>query len=246
MLTTNTFVANTNYLAGFSLACVAPDNAAAQAIHDEATAYLSVPREMRLVPPWTAREKFSPEERARHLLARQTYAKLEQSKFKAYSDPAAAVVQKKILRALQQGDKAEVTQLRKEFDRQIDEARKRHLREVGKGQDGNIDSELAELYLALPSENDNTNWLDQAAEQLAPRMGRLPMHDGQPAPGADRYSTQWGSVSRHGLILTFNWLSFERLFDGAPALADWLCAQGCRDLKYKIHTGPGMVDLPEE
>ena len=48
--TTNTFVSNTNYLAGFSLACVASNTTVAQAIYDEANAYLSLPPAMHLVP----------------------------------------------------------------------------------------------------------------------------------------------------------------------------------------------------
>lgn len=73
----------------------------------------------------------------------------------------------------------------------------------------------------------------------------IKLTDAQPAPGANQFSTWSGSVMRSGLILRFNWLTFNRVFDGAPALVDWLCAKRCIDLKYDWHAG-GYTDQGED
>jgi hypothetical protein len=75
---------------------------------------------------------------------------------------------------------------------------------------------------------------------LGQRMGQLPIADEQVVPGADRHSTRYGHVVRSGLLLRFNGLNFMQIADGLPALAEWLCGQGCVDLKYDL------TNIPEE
>lgn len=42
-------------------------------------------------------------------------------------------------------------------------------------------------------------------------------------------------MDRNGLLLTFRWVFFEEMFEGAPALAEWLDSQGCKDIRYQFH-----------
>ncbi len=77
-------------------------------------------------------------------------------------------------------------------------------------------------------------------------MGQLPLRDERPALADERYSSQGGSVTRNGLILTFRWLMFRQVFDGAPAFADWLCSKGCIDMRYDLQMGGGLDEAGED
>ena len=110
-----------------------------------------------------------------------------------------------------------------------------------------MDTELVERYLALSADGAGaTNRFDRITTEIAPLLGQLPLRDGRPLPGEERYSSHWGSIRRNGLLLTFNWFSFSRVFDGAPALAGWLCKKGCLDFKYDFQPGGSIGDLEEE
>ena len=110
-----------------------------------------------------------------------------------------------------------------------------------------MDTELVERYLALSADGAGaTNRFDRITTEIAPLLGQLPLRDGRPLPGEERYSSHWGSVGRNGLLLTFNWFSLNDVFDGAPALAGWLCKKGCLDFKYDFHPGGSVGDLEEE
>lgn len=76
-------------------------------------------------------------------------------------------------------------------------------------------------------------------------LGQLAMTDQSPDPAARAYSTRFGSVDRAGLLLDFGFLSFEQTDEGLPALADWLCKQGAKKMKFDVHSSPGY-ELGEE
>ena len=81
----------------------------------------------------------------------------------------------------------------------------------------------------------DTNLTERAAiwRQLAPKLGQLPLVDGQPAPGADDYGAG-GTVGRHGLLMEITALSLNEAATGLPALADWLCQHDCRSIRYEF------------
>ena len=66
------------------------------------------------------------------------------------------------------------------------------------------------------------------------------------AAGEDRFSTRGGLVLSRGRTLHLNWVTFRRVSDGAPALVDWLCGQGCTDLKYDIRASTGVGSEEDE
>jgi hypothetical protein len=42
------------------------------------------------------------------------------------------------------------------------------------------------------------------------------------------------------------YLLFNQIADGAPALVNWLCAQGCWEAKYAFHAGLDLEESGEE
>ena len=77
--------------------------------------------------------------------------------------------------------------------------------------------------------------------EMAERMGRLPeAEDGRLEPEADRFSVRFGGyVSRNGLLIEMGGVDFVQPYAGAPALLEWLCDRGCREIFYEwmIFTG---------
>ncbi len=241
---TNLFVDSSNLLATFSLACIAPNEQVARAISDEVKEYADAGR-MYLIPPWSGSDTRSSQQRQQHRLARQTYVRLQRAGASGYRDPAARTVQKKMVEAQRRGDKEELTKLQMGYKRSLEEANQRALQKVR--QESQMDTELVERYLALSADGAGaTNRFDRITTEIAPLLGQLPLRDGRPLPGEERYSSHWGSVGRNGLLLTFNWFSLNDVFDGAPALAGWLCKKGCLDFKYDFHPGGSVGDLEEE
>jgi hypothetical protein len=78
--------------------------------------------------------------------------------------------------------------------------------------------------------------------EMARHMGQVPLVDEHPSPSAARYLVQSGGVERKKQRLTISWISFTCVAEGAPALADWLCAKGCTDLRYHFQSGFGEND----
>jgi hypothetical protein len=83
-------------------------------------------------------------------------------------------------------------------------------------------------------------------QEIARRMGQLPLVNGRVAPGEDRFATRGGSASSKGPTLRLSWMTFSRIRDGAPVLIDWLCAKGGTDLKYEMHSGTALEADEEE
>jgi hypothetical protein len=71
-------------------------------------------------------------------------------------------------------------------------------------------------------------------QRMAARMGQLPLENGKPKPGAERFSAS-GHVRIVGSRLRFDWMSFRQIDEGLPALAQWLCSAHCTDFKYRFN-----------
>ena len=63
-------------------------------------------------------------------------------------------------------------------------------------------------------------------------MGRLPEINGVLSLEADRFSAPLGFVSHKKARIDLSAVTFKQIGEGAPALVEWLCRQGCTDLKY--------------
>ena len=73
-----------------------------------------------------------------------------------------------------------------------------------------------------------------ALAKLGEMLGQLPLKDGQPSSADRRHSCDSGFVTADGLTLH---VSFGEAVRGdwlIPALADYLCSNGCRLTRYQI------------
>jgi Zn-dependent protease len=243
--TTNLFVASTNMFSALSLACVAPNDKAAEEIEAAAADYFGAGN-LHLIPPWSKLDARSTEARDRHHSARRTFTLLRHAQSEVYGDPAVLNIQKQMTTARRQGDSAEINKSFDELGRAMDAARLRSLEKVKSAP--MADQPFIEAYSSLPPAN-GSNHLErtkQMVSDLGPLLGQLPLHDGKPSSADVRYSARFGSITRHGLLLSFNWMSFDDAIDGPVALAEWLCSKHCLDFKYAFHASGLDADLPEE
>jgi hypothetical protein len=73
--------------------------------------------------------------------------------------------------------------------------------------------------------------------QMGAFMGQLPLQNGKPAEADLQWSADGGHCKRAGLLLTFNFLVFDRVDQGAPAMIHWLSQRGCEGFKYSLDSG---------
>jgi Zn-dependent protease len=249
--TKEVFVDSTNYPAMLSLSCQVASLEQVKALQSELNEYLSNDSTRSLIPPWLPGDRRTAEQRAAHQLARKTCLKAQAARWQGHSDPRMTALQKKIAEARRQGDEAEVTVLNKQFADLSDKLAKERLKlakerlnQLKSGQEGPVDPVMIDLRSALPGLTTVTNDSKTTLQAIAQRMGQLPLVDGHVAAGEDRFSARGGSVFSQGRTLHLNWVCFRCVSEGAPALVDWLCRQGCTDLKYDIRAGAG--GSPEE
>jgi hypothetical protein len=182
-------------------------------------------------------------EREQHRIARRTYTRLQQNEA-IYADSRISDLQKSIARAKQQGDPGEAKRLLDELHQLKEKLAKERLQNLRK--ENTMDLSVIDDYSALPRRTGTNSDFQLAMLQLGKKMGQLPLADARPTPIDNRFSTRWGNVSRQGLLLSLNYLSFERLSEGAPALVNWLCSKGCLDFKYSFQPGFGFDALLDQ
>jgi Zn-dependent protease len=218
------------------LTCQARNEVMGQAVYEEINEYLVLPTNLCLFPPWIPHDTRSPQERARHRLARQTYIQLQEAGLQGYEDPTVRELQKTIIALHLHGDSAAAAKLEKELGQRVRQIGRRHQTQVSERGPDKVDRELIALYQARPVEDFTTNWMAYACQKLAPLMGQLQHLEGQAAPEAERYSIRWGQVARDGTTLCLPWLAFRQVIDGAPALIQWLREKGCDDFRYAFRS----------
>jgi Zn-dependent protease len=97
-------------------------------------------------------------------------------------------------------------------------------------------SEAAQAAQEQATEDYNRQYADWA-RRMGERLGQLPMEGDDVKPGERRFSASGGVVTRTGLIVQADFLRFDRLVDGPPALVRWWSDQGCADPKYEFVAG---------
>jgi Zn-dependent protease len=233
------FVDSINYPARLTVSCNAINQQLAGELESELNEYFHNDSTQSLIPPWIPDDRRSPEQHAAHQLARKTYLRAQRGRWDGYADPKMQELQKQIGEAQRQGDKSEVTRLTRQMTELVEDLERQRLNKLKSGTDGPVDVEVIDLFAALPAMNTKTNrdGMMRTLQEIARRMGQLPLENNRVTPGADRFATHGGWASSKGRLVHLSLLSFRRIRDGAPALIDWLCAKGCTDLKYEMHSG---------
>jgi len=233
--TKDVFVDSTNYRAAFTIFCIAPTARAATNLEQQLEEYFTTFPALGLTPPWNvpgARISAS-EERAR-----QTYLKLQNASSGFYTNSELEALEKRSIQARKTGSNAELEQLRAqsaELNKKLEAAA---IQRVRSGADGGVDTQVVDLFEKTTDPVTRTNraaW-EPIHASMAWLMGQIP--SGNPAADG-RLSAHFGGVTRSGLILRVNWVSFNRIDEGPPALAAWLCDQGCIGIKYDFQAGLG-------
>ncbi|HWY31364.1 MAG TPA: site-2 protease family protein [Candidatus Acidoferrum sp.] len=237
--TKDVFVDSTNYHAAFSLICVAPNTKAAEAINAELQGYFQTMPDLALVPPWQPHDQRTPAEREANDLARQTYLHLQAVDYQTATNAELNTLAEQVGAAERIGDSARITSLRDQITALNKKLKESAVAEVRAGVDGPVDTNVVDLYLTLTADETLTNAAASSAirNQLAQKLGRLDAASLQ--VGADRWAARFGNVSREGLYIHLNFVSFNRLDQGSAALTAWLCDQGCIGLRYEFQAGLG-------
>src|SRR5262249_120984 len=154
--------------------------------------------------------------------ARTTYARILEVHGRLMMEPQFAEERKQAVQNIGKGKDA-FAKMQENFNRVQRDVLKATADEVRR--DGNaIDSTVPDFYgqPATPGEpgqgvqhfKDNVS----LTQRMAERMGQLPLENGKPKPGAERYSAS-GSVRIVGSRLRFEWMSFRQPDEGLRALA---------------------------
>jgi Zn-dependent protease len=235
--TKDVFVDSTNYHAVFSLYCVAPDTNTAETVVREMNGYFATLPSDMLVPPWLPQDMRSPEQRARHEVARRTYLKLQESQF---SDSAELdSLGTRMRTALKQGDSAGAMSLQRQMNTLIETQKKQRIARLRAGEMGPVDTNVIDEFILLTAPENVTNGpaSEKIRKQLAQRMGQLPFLTNSTSLFDNRFSAITGVASRAGLLITVSYISFDRIDSGPRAMAEWLQGKGCIGFKYDFLPG---------
>ncbi len=240
-LSTNTFVALTNRPISLSLSCVASNNLVATNVAQELRDYFQLAGLAEFVAPWSPAALRPEFESARK--GRRMWRRISEGLAGFWNNEEFKGFNSKIAAAHRRGAQTEVERLSREQE-QVRKAleKQAYVRLRAEGCDGEL-LDLHAQFSSLPY----TNRLERAAvvRQLTARLGGLAPGEDGPRDTGPRYDAT-GYAVPHGLLLEIRWLGFKDATAGFPALADWLCQQGCSGLKYDILSGASSREELEE
>ena len=245
--TKDVFVGSTNALAKLSLTCRFATEALAKDAEAELDEYFTLDSTESLIPPWLPDDPRTPEQRAAHRLARKTYRNAQQTSWSEDDSSRVAELNKQIIKAQKQGDEEEAATLRKKQEALLQEFQQARLNRLKSGKEGPVDPEVIDLYVLQTADLGGAHPVasGEPTRKLAARMGQVSGAIGVTNAITDRFVARSGMVFRTERRLQLMWVDFRRPGDGAPALADWLCAHGATDLKYDL-SQMGALGVDEE
>src|SRR5262249_1034843 len=195
-------VDTTNLEAVVSFSFSAPDERLAAALQEELEGYFETLPGKALVPPWLPQDSRSAQEKAQQQLARHTYLHLQKRQDENYENAEIVSLEKKMEAAQRQHDRTLVIDLNRQVQQLRHKLGLQNLQRVASGAKGPIDTNLAELFISLRSDESETNSPNtRLIEEIAQRMGQLPLVNDEPASDADRFSAQRATVVRNKLRL---------------------------------------------
>jgi hypothetical protein len=216
-----------------------------------------MPHATHIVPPWSPKYKTLPSD---DIKGRRTWKLLSKHE-SPDADPEYLEATKQLGRALRRGDSDGAKKLQKRLEEIAQKQRREYIQRVLADHSNEIHKGVVNLYLAkphLPEEDDSPTSDASLADfkkyevemaswhaRLGVHMGQVSMKDGRPAADELLVSTLNGSCHRAGLLLTFDFLSFERADQGAPAFARWLSQHGCKGFRYALNSGFDIGDSGE-
>lgn len=157
----------------------------------------------------------------------------------------------RIGRARQTGNRGMVRRLQQELDALREEQEQQRIDGIRSLGPDVVVPEMIDLYVQRPvydfteienasEDEQNAAWerhseaLQRWQNGLGEYLGQLPLDDGEPSPQDTRYSANSAYMERAGLIHQISYLRLTREVDGIAALTEWLCDQGCVDIRYRF------------
>jgi Zn-dependent protease len=211
------------------LSCKIPDRQLEKELKQDASTYFAMTSAF-VVPPWSPGFKLSDDERK----ARATYARIAEVHMRVIMEPRFVDQRKEAFKSVGKGKEA-VAKMQETLVRIRNDVNQATADEVRR--DKAIDATLLDLYIerSTPPKKgvDPVKRQVDLTLRMAQRMGQLPLENGKPKPGAERFSAN-GGVRVVGSRLRFDWLSFRQPDLGLPALAQWLCSAHGTDIKYRL------------
>jgi Zn-dependent protease len=243
----------------FLFSITLPDERSAESFVESLKEYTEIPGAMHPIPPWSHEHRLTQE----HQKARRTYVAMK-DQCTNFADPRYISVNEKLTKAIRRGDVKSVAALRKERRELVKELHKNRFQQLR--DEGGIKWDLAliDLYEKSPEPNfadlpneavipeinpENDQAMDERAEEImrwqvdfGKYLGQLPMQDGVPATGSERFSTFSGLSYNLGSTVYLN-LTFESPAIGAPAIVEWLNEKGCGKVGYETNS---EVEMDED
>ncbi|MFH1922501.1 MAG: site-2 protease family protein [Planctomycetota bacterium] len=259
--TINVRVANEPGLNVVSLLAIAPNEEAAARLEEALSAYFTAGYAMNLIPPWHPDLRVTPE----HERARQMYARLVDSsddddpKLDQLAEQVEAAhdegneqeahrLEEQLNDLWARAQEAHLEELASQTsdpsEREVIALfRERPLHEYEDESARDEESGEPVANAADPEAIDPA--LEQAAEEheramadwhrrMGEPLGQLP-REGDEVKSAQRRFSARGAVTRTGLIVQINYLTFDRLVDGPAAIVRWLDAEKCVGMKYDFN-----------
>lgn len=246
---TNVFATSSNLSWSVSISVVAQSVEVAERLERLLGNFASAPAHAALVPPWMPADPRSKEERAQHELARWTYRELNQVAGSVYTNAEYRTLIRRSATARRQGDLSGAESLGAEAQSLASQLRTAAIQKLQLEGGATLDPETIRRYLNVPDQIDLGN-LELRRDRLADlseRMGRIDRLPEASREIALSLAASGGYPRRVGQALTVGYSRHESAFHGVPALADWLCDQGCLDIKYEFHSyGFGLDEVLEE
>jgi hypothetical protein len=232
------FVALSNAPVMFSITFVAPTAEIATNLTRELREYFTLSSTMHLIAPWSTDAKGPAYARHRH--ARETWQKINQEVGAVWRDASLKAYDSRSSAARKRGAIAEGTRIIKERTEKLHELQDGVIARLRKTASQEM-ADLLDLNRKL-SALSYTNRVErkQVYRQVAAKLGEVAYDGDRPDSAADALGTNSGSATQHGLFLEVRWVGFNDATRGPAAFTDWICGQGCRQMRYEF-TGAGFA-----
>ncbi|MEX0727194.1 MAG: site-2 protease family protein [Planctomycetaceae bacterium] len=241
----NVFVITAELPRMVRISCIAENEKAGELLDDELQQY-AASTEMLTIPPWEVGDSRDAAERTRHLKARKTLIELNERSIIDYEDPELARLGREQNDASRRGDNEKLKALTKQYGDRMQELREQRRKSMKESPDADWDLDVVTMYFDNlesakllgedATEEQYQEWELQRTEhnlKLGKLLGQLPLQDGKPIPGSDKYALHYGYMSRAGLFLELTF-SARDTYEALPTIAGWLCSRGCIEIKFDI------------
>jgi Zn-dependent protease len=222
------------------MSCTAKSSAAAKTIDRELGDYFDADVKY-LLPPWQTSSAWTPEERAHYARARHTLRKLSDDQRAVLMDAALVELRMRLYSSRRNDERANVARLEAQLQELSARLGRERIQKMRLAPDADtavvsaFEQVVTRVSAAATSDSLQANEPSSPPE-LEPLLGTLPLVGGAPASGTVDLSAT-GAFMANGLTITMPSLHFANAFQGPPALARWLLANGCTELKYSVAPG---------